>query len=81
MSESLSCGTFTHPLVLAQHIASGTFTLVRANDVNTAEGTQERILGALIDVWMRNRRQQVSRSTGASGASLQKSLKSYLILV
>ena len=72
MSESLSCSTFTHPLVLAQHVASGTFALVRADHVNAAEGTQQRILGALVDVWKRNRRQQVSRSTGASAASLQK---------
>lgn len=58
MSESFSCSTFTHPLVLTQNVACGTFTLVRAHHVNTAKGTQQRILGALIDVW--NTRQQLT---------------------
>lgn len=40
MSESRSCSTFAHPLVLAQNVACGTFALVRAHHVNTAEGAQ-----------------------------------------
>lgn len=58
--ESFSCSTFTHPPVLAQHVARGTFALVRAHHVNTAESTQQRILGALVDIWTGNRRQQVT---------------------
>lgn len=52
--------TFTHSPVLAQYVACWTFTLVRAERVNAAEGTQERILGTLIDIWTRNRSQQVT---------------------
>lgn len=52
MSESFSCSTFTHPLVFTQYVACGTLALVRTHHVNAAEGTQQRILGTLIDVWM-----------------------------
>lgn len=42
---------FTHPPVLTQHVACGTFTLVRAHNVHTAEGTEKRVLCALVDVF------------------------------
>lgn len=42
---------FTHPPVLPQHVACWAFTLVRTHYINTAEGTQQRILGALVDVF------------------------------
>lgn len=60
-SESLYYSTFAHPPVLAQHVARGAFTLVRAHDVDTAEGAQQRILGALVDVW--NREQEKRQVT------------------
>lgn len=61
--ESLSRRTSTHPPVLAQHVASGTLALVRAHHVDTAEGTQQRILGALVDVCRRSRVKQVAGQT------------------
>lgn len=54
--ESFYCYTFTHPPVLPQHVACWAFTLVRTHYINTAEGTQQRILGALVDVWIGNRK-------------------------
>ena len=60
MRKSFSCSTFTHPPVLTQHVACGTFALVRAHNVHTAEGTKKRILCTLVDVWTKNRRKQVT---------------------
>lgn len=54
MNEPLHRRTFTHPLVLAQHVAGGTFTLVRAHHVDAAEGTQQGVLGTLVDIWTRD---------------------------
>lgn len=60
MRKSFSCSTFTHPPVLTQHVACGTFTLVRAHNVHTAEGTEKRVLCALVDVWTKSRRKPVA---------------------
>lgn len=43
--------TSTHALVVSQHISSRTHALIGPKGVNTAEGTKQRILGALIDIW------------------------------
>lgn len=59
MNESSGRRTFTHPSVLAQNVSRGAFTLVRAHHVDTAEGTQQRILGALVDVCARTRKKHV----------------------
>ena len=59
-SDSFSYSTFTHPPVLTKHVACWTFALVGAHHINTAEGTQQRILGTLIDVCAGSRRQQVT---------------------
>lgn len=42
--------TSTHALVVSQHVASGTHTLIWTEGVDTTEGTKQRILGALIDI-------------------------------
>lgn len=67
-ARGFSCSTFAHPLVLAQHVARGTFTLVWTHHVHTAEGTQQRILGTLVDVWTRTGRERVivGRNTEAA---------------
>ena len=69
--QSLGRSTFTHPPVLAQHVARGTLALVRAHHVDTAEGTQQRILGALVDVCRRSRVKQVAGETSDWGNVVQ----------
>lgn len=48
--------TSAHALVVPQHIASRTHALVRAKCVDTAEGTEQWILGALVDVFRQRSR-------------------------
>lgn len=43
--------TSAHALVVSQHISSRTHTLIRTKGVDTTEGTEQRILGAFIDIW------------------------------
>lgn len=74
-SHSAAVHTFTHPPVLAQHVAGGTLALVRAHHVDTAEGTQERILGALVDVWRRSRVKKVAGET----ASWENAVRNFYI--
>lgn len=52
--------TFAHPAVLAQHVARGTLALVRAHHVDAAEGAQQGVLGALVDVCGRSRVKQLA---------------------
>lgn len=47
--------TSAHALVISQHVASRTHTLIGTKGVNAAEGAQQRILGALVDVWSQER--------------------------
>lgn len=48
--------TSAHALVISQHVASRTHTLIGTKGVYTPEGTQQRILGALVDVWSQEER-------------------------
>jgi len=51
--------TSAHALVISQHVATRTHTLVGTKGVNTPEGTQQTILGAFVDVWSQEERQLV----------------------
>lgn len=50
--------TSAHALVISQHIASRTHTLIGAEGVDTPEGTEQRVLGALVDVYSQKKRRE-----------------------
>lgn len=48
--------TFAHAAVLAQDVAGGALALVRPQHVDAAEGAQQGVDGALVDVYHRARK-------------------------
>lgn len=49
-AERLVVFTFAHPAVFPQHVSRWTFAFVRSHRVDTAERTQQGILGTLVDI-------------------------------
>lgn len=72
--------TFTHPLVVTQHVASWTFTLVWSKHVYAAEGAQQRVLGTLVDVWNRGQRSLWCKRTTNHTSYTQRHAPSQLII-
>lgn len=54
--------TSAHALVISQHVAGRTHTLIGTEGVNAPEGTQQRILGALVDVWSQEEVKRINYS-------------------
>lgn len=75
-------------MVISQHVASRTHTLIGTKGVHTPEGTQQRILGALIDVFTGHHRSRFKallartlETTNHIGASSISTWVSYRTLV
>ena len=43
--------TSAHAVVVSQHVARGTHALVGTKSIDTAEGTQQGVQRALVDIW------------------------------